>query len=202
MATARQLGVVAFNAPEGNRNAVAEHALGLLLGMMNKQFVAAKETEEMIWRREPHRGEELYGKTVALLGYGNTARSLARLLSGFSVKLLACDKYLNGFSNELVTEASMDEIFDQAQYIQRPFTLNPRNRSFDRPRIFETAPRKPIYLINTSRGKTLPLKDLLEAINQGIVESTSLDVLPNERPNTFTTEEKSVYKALWRKREK
>ncbi|HEY0262092.1 MAG TPA: NAD(P)-dependent oxidoreductase, partial [Chitinophagales bacterium] len=108
-----QKGIAYFNSPEGNRNAVAEHALGLLLALMRNIVKANNEVKQNLWIREPNRGEELSGKTVAIIGFGNTGESFAKVLRGFDVKILAYDKYKSNFE----FEATMAQIFQEADIV-------------------------------------------------------------------------------------
>jgi D-3-phosphoglycerate dehydrogenase len=192
---ARYKNVIAFNSPEGNRMAVAEHALGMLLGLMNNLCKADSEVRRYEWIREPNRGYELSGKTVALIAYGNTAQAFAKLLSGFDVKILAYDKYYHGFSNKQVTEASMETIFDQADVLSLHLPLTGETNymiDYD----FLIRFKKPYWFINTSRGKVLRTADLIKAMNEGRIIGSALDVLENEKINQLSAEEKTVFEQL------
>jgi D-3-phosphoglycerate dehydrogenase len=169
-----------FNAPEGNRNAVAEQALGMLLALFNNLIKGDNEVRQGIWDREGNRGIELDGKTIGIIGYGNNGSAFAKKLRGFDVKILAYDKYKSNFGNEFVKEANMDTIFDQADVL-----------SFHIPQTDETKFmvnedylnrfRKNIYLINLARGKIVKTKALLEALNSTKVLGACLDVLEFEK---------------------
>lgn len=169
-----------FNAPEGNRNAVAEHALGMLLALFNHLVKGDKEVRQGTWDREGNRGIELDGKTVGIIGYGNNGSAFAKKLRGFDVKVLAYDKYKSGFGDEFVNEVEMKDIYEQADVI-----------SFHIPQTEETKFmvdesylkrfRKNIYLINLARGKIVKTNALLNAINNGKVLGACLDVLEFEK---------------------
>ncbi len=169
-----------FNAPEGNRNAVAEHALGMLLALFNQLVKSDKEVKQGVWDREGNRGVELDGKTVGIIGYGNNGSAFAKKLRGFDVKVLAYDKYKTNFGNEFVQEVKMKVIYQQADVI-----------SFHIPQTDETQFmvddnylnqfKKNIYLINLARGKIIKTKALLKAINTGKVKGACLDVLEFEK---------------------
>lgn len=168
-----------FNAPEGNRNAVAEHALGMLLSLFNHISEGNKEVKNGVWDREGNRGVEIEGKTVGIIGFGNNGSQFAKLLSGFGCRILAYDKYKTGFSSGRVEEVSLEEIYQNADIL-----------SFHIPQTLETIEfantefflhfRKPIYLINLSRGSIVNLSALTEALNNGKVLGACLDVLPVE----------------------
>ncbi|MBM3164535.1 MAG: phosphoglycerate dehydrogenase [Bacteroidetes bacterium] len=172
-------GIALFNSPEGNRNAVAEHALGLLLAVMNKFPQAQEQIRAGHWRREENRGEELGGKTVGIVGYGNNGRAFAKLLRGFDVKVLVYDKYLSGFGDAQVQESTMEALHEQADVIslhipQNKETINLVNEEF----IHRF--RKPFYLLNLSRGKIVCTQALVEALKNGNIKAAGLDVLEYE----------------------
>ena len=188
---AKQKNVIVFNSPEGNRNAVAEHALGLLLNIMNNVSVANAQVKNKQWIREVNRGNELSGKTIGLIGYGNTAQAFAKILKGFDVKILAYDKYLNNFENQ----SSLETIFEQADILSIHLPLTAETKySIDYG--FLSSFKKPIWFINTSRGKVLRTTDLLLALNEGKVISAALDVLENEKLSSLNDEEKVIFDQL------
>lgn len=171
--------VVCLNAPEGNRDAVAEQAVGMILTLFNRLLIADAEVRKGIWLREQNRGVELGGKTVGIIGFGNTGSSFARKLQGFEVRILAYDKYKTGFGNSFVKEATMDEIYQQADILSFHVPLTEEtNYLFDKKMITKFA--KPFYLINTSRGKVVKTSDLIHALDQQRVIGACLDVLEYE----------------------
>lgn len=175
-----QHGISLFNAPEGNRNAVGEQALGMLLSLLNKIHTANRDVKEGKWEREPNRGLELDGKTVGIIGFGNNGSAFARKLQGFDVRILAYDKYKSGFASGQVEETGMQEIFREADVVsfhipQNEETLFLANKSF-----FESF-RKPIFLLNLSRGKIVETSALLQAIKSGKILGAGLDVLEYEK---------------------
>jgi D-3-phosphoglycerate dehydrogenase / 2-oxoglutarate reductase len=192
---AKQKSVTAFNSPEGNRNAVAEHALGMLLNMMNHISIADREVRNYEWKREKNRGHELSGKTLGLIAYGNTARAFAKLLRGFDVKILAYDKYQKGFGNAQVKESALQEIFEEAEVLSLHLPLTAETH-FMIDYAFLSSFHKPIWLINTSRGKVLRTADLLRAIEGGKISAAALDVLENEKLNLLNAEEQRVFQQL------
>jgi D-3-phosphoglycerate dehydrogenase len=184
-----------FNSPEGNRNAVAEHALGLLLNVMNNITKSNNEVKEGKWIREPNRGEELSGRTIGIIAFGNTGEAFAKLLAGFDVRILAYDKYRKGFANERVKESTLEEIFHEADIISLHLPLTDETKYMVDEKFLNSF-RKQIYLINTSRGKVLKTTALLEALHSGKVKATALDVLENEKINALNTEEQQWFDAL------
>ncbi|MDQ3536571.1 MAG: phosphoglycerate dehydrogenase [Bacteroidota bacterium] len=169
-----------FNAPEGNRDAVAEHAIGLILCLLNKIHSADKEVRNFLWRRNENRGTELMRKTVSILGYGFMGQAFARRLSSFGCNILAYDKYKSGFSNTFVKEASMEQIFDQTDILSLHIPLTSETRNFI-DLVFLKKFRKPIYLINTARGEIVSLKSLKEGLKSGLLLGVGADVLENEK---------------------
>jgi D-3-phosphoglycerate dehydrogenase len=192
---AKQKGIAAINSPEGNCNAVAEHTLGMLLALLNNITIANSEVKQGMWNREPNRGVELGGKTVGLIAYGHTAQAFATLLSGFDMKILAYDKYKTGFSGGKVKEASLDEIFEQADILSLHLPLTEETRYMVNEEFLNSF-KKPIYLINTSRGKVLKTNALLNALENKKILGAALDVLENEKPDTYNIEEKAWFDAL------
>ncbi|HTF03165.1 MAG TPA: 2-hydroxyacid dehydrogenase [Bacteroidia bacterium] len=176
---AQSKGIRCVHAPEGNRVAVAEHALGMLLALLNNFLRADGEVRNGTWKREENRGTELTEKTVGIIGYGNMGSAFAKVLRGFDVTILAYDKYKTGFGSEYVKESSLEEIYAQADVLSLHIPLTDEtqfmvNESFLRG--FE----KPIWLLNTSRGKVLDTATLVTALKNGKVLGAGLDVLEYE----------------------
>lgn len=179
--TASSLGITCVSAPEGNRDAVAEHAMGMLLMLMNHLRRADAEVRQGVWKREENRGDELEGKTVGIIGFGNMGSSFARRLSGFGVKILAYDPYITINTQQwpLVQQVSEDELLGSADIISLHVPLTPETTGFVNRDWFARL-GKPIRLINTARGKNIVTADLVEAIEQGKVVGAALDVLEYE----------------------
>lgn len=192
---ARKKGIAVINSPEGNRNAVAEQALGMLLSIMNNLPRAYAQIKNNEWVREPNRGNELSGKTIGMLAYGNTAQAFAKLLSSFGVTVLAYDKYLKNFSSGFVKESTLSEIFEQADVLSIHLPLT-RETEWMVDYQFLSSFKKPLWLVNTSRGKVLKTTGLLRALHEGKVTSAALDVLENEKLASFSEAEKQTFNAL------
>lgn len=179
-AYAVEKGIKLINAPEGNMDAVGEHAIGMLLSLMNNFNRSDAEIRDGVWKREANRGYELKGKTVGIIGYGFMGGSFARKLAGFSVNVIAYDKYKTGFSDQYVREVSMEEMVKQTDVVSFHIPLTPEtNGMVDDEYLFHF--RKPIFLLNTSRGKVVKVQAVLNAIKQGKIFGAGLDVLEVEK---------------------
>ncbi|QAR31794.1 hydroxyacid dehydrogenase [Ornithobacterium rhinotracheale] len=176
---AESRGIVCFNAPEGNRDAVAEQAMGMLLSIMNRFWIANREVSQGIWKREENRGEEIKGKVVALIGYGNMGKAFAQRLKGFCCEVIFYD-IKDGLSDENARQTTMDEVFERADVLslhipQTPETLGLVNEAYLQK--FS----KNIYFINTARGKSVVTRDLVKQLQAGKVKAAALDVLEQEK---------------------
>ena len=169
-----------INAPEGNMDAVGEHATGMLLSLMNNFNIADAQIRAGNWKREANRGFELKGKTVGIIGYGFMGKSFACKLSGFDVNVIAYDKYKTGFSDKYAREVSMEEIVKHSDVLSLHVPLTSEtNGLVNDEYLFHF--KKPIFFINTSRGKTASVKAVLNAIKQGKILGAGLDVLEVEK---------------------
>jgi D-3-phosphoglycerate dehydrogenase / 2-oxoglutarate reductase len=184
-AAAQQLGIRLLNAPEGNRQAVAEHVAGMLLTLFNKLRQADAQVRQGIWDREGNRGHELMGKTVGLIGFGHNGSATAKILKGFGCDVLAYDKYKSGFSNEFVKEVVLEQLFEQADILSLHLPLTKESAGMVNQN-FLNAFHKPIYLVNIARGELLSLNALNEALKSGQVLGVCLDVLEIEKPNEWS----------------
>ncbi len=192
---ANQNGILCVNSPEGNRNAVAEQALGMLLSLMANINRSNNEVKRGEWFREQNRGEELEGKKIGILGFGNTGSAFAQKLSGFDVDILAYDKYRTQISGNRVKQVELKELFQQADVLSLHLPLTEETGYWIDDSFIKKF-LKPIYLLNTSRGKILRTKDLVNAIKSGKVKGAGLDVLENERLNTLTDEQRKDFNDL------
>jgi D-3-phosphoglycerate dehydrogenase len=178
---AENAGVVCLNAPEGNRNAVAEHALGMLLTMQNHLVRADREVREGLWMREENRGTEVDGKTIGIIGFGNTGSAFARKLQGFDARVLVYDPYISVSKTEFpnTTQCGMQQLFEECDIVSLHVPLTEETRYMANTDFF-SAFKKPIRFINTSRGKVVDTAALVEALKSGHVLQCALDVIEYE----------------------
>lgn len=177
--TAENLGIKLINSPEGNRDSVAEHVVGMLLILMNRLFIASNEVKNGIWKREENRGDELLGKTFGIIGYGNMGKATAKRLSGFGVEVIFHD-ILPNLSDEYATQVSLEALQKRADILSLHIPLTDETHYLIDEE-FISKMEKNFYFVNTARGKNLKTKALVQAIESGRVLGACLDVLEYEK---------------------
>lgn len=184
-----------FHAAEGNRDAVAEHAVGGLLALFNHMIQGDAQVRKGVWDREGNRGYELKGKTVGIMGYGNMGKAFAKRLRGFGVEVLAYDKYKFDFGTNQVQEVIWEKLKAEADVLSIHVPLTDETRGFFTLEELQSF-AKPFWLINTARGEVISFKTLNEALDEGVLKGAVLDVLENEKFQKFTLEQKSEFEKL------
>lgn len=179
LAAAESLNIKVFSSPEGNRDAVAEHAIGMLLMLLNRLKIADYEVRQDIWKRAENRGFELKNQTIGLIGYGVMGKAFAQRLSGFGIKVLAHDHKQTGFSDQYAQETSLREIQQQANIISLHMNFHKNNKYYINKEFIDKM-NSPFYLINTARGFNVNTTDLVEALKSNKVLGACLDVLEFE----------------------
>lgn len=177
---AESKGIHMIKAPEGNRDAVGEHALGMLLMLFNNLKRADAEVREGVWKREANRGLEIHGKTVGIIGYGYMGSAFAEKLRGLGCTVLAYDKYKSGFGNDYIQEVSLEKLQKEADIVSLHTPQTPETKGMVNAE-FIAGFAKPFYFINTARGKSVNTADLVEALKSGKILGACLDVLEYEK---------------------
>ncbi|MDP9230112.1 MAG: hydroxyacid dehydrogenase [Bacteroidota bacterium] len=178
--------------PEGNRDAVGEHTLGMLLALMNNIVASSNEIKEGSWNREMNRGKELNKRTVGIIGFGNAGSTFAKKLEGFDVTILAHDKYKFGFAKANIHEANLEQVLRYSEVISMHVPLTNETHHMANNAFFSSMERMP-YFLNTCRGKVHDTAALVKALKENKIAGAGLDVLENELIESFTTEEKKQF---------
>ncbi len=199
LAQAKELGVEIINSPEGNANAVAEHAIGMLLCLVNNIARANQEVHQFIWNREPNRGFELEGRTIGIYGFGHTGSALAHKLQTWGVNLIAYDKYRTEIEADYpyVKSVNLDQLLDQSDILSVHLPLTAETRGIVDQSLLQKC-KKGLILINTSRGPIVDTVALADQLEAGTLAGACLDVLENEKLDTLSQEQESVYQRLFK----
>lgn len=177
---AESKGIKLIPANEGNRDAVGEHMIGMLLSLMNNLNRGDKELRTGLWKREENRGYELKGRTVALIGYGHNGKAMAKKLSGFDVNVIAYDKYKTGFSDQYATEVSMEEVVKRADVLSFHIPLTRETKGMvDDEYLYHF--RKPLFFLMGARGGIVNIPAVLKKLDEGKIIGAAFDVLPIEK---------------------
>jgi len=192
---AEQKGIKIFNSPEANADAVAEHVIGMIFSLLDFIPRASEQVKQLQWIREPNNGTLFKGKTIGIIGYGNTGTALAKKLSGFGVHILVYDKYKTGFGNNLIKEADMPEIFENADLISLHIPLTDETEYLVDDEFIDHF-KKTFYLINTSRGKNVKSDSLIRGLQSGKLLGVALDVIENENIKSYSLKEKGQLQEL------
>jgi len=195
---ARAKGIKVINTPEGNCDAVAEHAIGMLLCLTNNIMAADSAVRRKKWDRELHRGTELGGKTLGIVGMGNTGAALARKLSSWGLGMVFYDPYVYRSPSEIpgLQKVEMDQLTEKADIISFHVQLTEETRHMADEAFFSSC-KDGVIVINTSRGAVVETKALVNALESGHLGGACLDVFENEKPDTFREEEHVLYERLY-----
>jgi D-3-phosphoglycerate dehydrogenase / 2-oxoglutarate reductase len=193
---ATQKGILCFSSPEGNANAVAEQALGMLLALQHKIFSAHVEMQRGLWLREENRGVEIEGLTAGIIGYGNNGKAFAQKLKAMQVKVLAIDKYKTGYAEEGIEECTdLERIYTEADIISFHLPLTEETRHYFN-NIFLEGMQHPFVLLNLSRGGIVSQQSLFNGLKSGKIKGAALDVWEMEPVGKMEDDMKAMYKEL------
>lgn len=194
---AKKADIAVINTPSGNCNAVAEHAIGMLLTLQNKLLSADSEVRRSIWNREDHRGTEISDKKIGIIGFGHTGQAFARRLRGFNPSLVYNDPYVTRIAQDVSQYKSVDitSIYN-CDIISFHLPLTIETKHMLNADFIKKCTEKPV-IINTSRGQVIDTKVLIEGLESGQISGACLDVFENEKPHTFSKNERNMYNTLF-----
>tara|TARA_B110000879_G_C11183635_1_gene519945 strand:- start:11417 stop:12355 length:939 start_codon:yes stop_codon:yes gene_type:complete len=195
VAYAESRGIVCENAPEGNRNAVAEQTMGMLLSLLANVPKASAEVAAGIWDRKGNQGVELQNLTVGIIGYGHVGSRLAEVLAPFGCRVLAYDKFVSGYGSESVQEVTLEVLQKEADIVSLHVPLNEYSREMINAKFVEEM-KKPFYILNLSRGEVVNISNLIRGLETKKIAGAGLDVLPNEKLDNLTPEQQIEIKYL------
>jgi len=184
-----------LHAAEGNRDAVGEHTIGILLALIRNIVTADQQVRSLAWKREENRGMEIMNKTVGIIGYGNMGQAFAKRLSGFGCKVLAYDKYKTHYSDLFCEGADMERIYREVDILSLHIPLSSETRKMVNCDFLNRF-KKNIVVINTSRGEFVSLQDLPGLLDTGKIKGMALDVLENEKLKELTPAEHEIMNNL------
>jgi D-3-phosphoglycerate dehydrogenase len=183
------------NAPEGNRDALGEHMIGMLLCLFNKINLGDAQVRQGIWDREGNRGVELKNKTIGIIGYGFMGQSFVKRLASFDCNILVYDKYKRFFGDNFIKEVSLERIFEEADILSLHIPLTAESRHMVNEDFLYNF-KKSIYFLNSARGELAKLTTLQRGLESGKILGAVLDVLENEKLNKLTTEQSQAFNYL------
>ncbi len=192
---AAQRNIICINAGEANADAVGEFTLGTLLNLFRNINIANTQVKNKIWDRDGNRGLEMKGKTLGIIGFGNTGKAFAKKLAGFEVKVLAYDKYLKNYSNQYAQETTMEEIFEKADVLSLHVPLTVETKNMVNGNFLDKFSKK-IYLLNMCRGEVVNMPETIEYINNNIILGAAFDVLENEKLTTLSNQQQKDFDYL------
>ena len=192
---AEQKGIKCFNAPEGNRNAVAEQCIGMLLSLLSNIHKSSLELKNGEWNRKTNSGQELSSMTLGIIGYGNVGTALAAKLKSFGCNILAYDLYKKDYADELVEEVSLEELQDRADIVSLHVPLNEYSFKMINKQFVDRM-RKPFYLLNLSRGDVVQTECLIEGLKEEKILGLALDVFENENIKKLTDKQRDMFNYL------
>ena len=192
---AQEKGITCVNAPEGNRNAVAEQTIGMMLSLLANVYKSTEEVKHKIWDRKGNEGIELGDLTVGIIGFGNVGSKLAKRLSGFDCRIMAYDKFKSGFGNNRVEECTLDRLQHEADIITLHVPLNASSAKMINNEFIDKM-NKPFYLLNLARGGVVDTESIIKGIESKKIIGCGLDVFVNEKLETLTKNEEKWFNYL------